>query len=230
MRCEIILGLKIDLMNVRVVLSISASSDIDPTQPIAIVIAIVIAISIGYRMMWARPGNIRRDLGNCPARQLESIASRRLRIAIAIAMAQGATPMSFPVLSTCGAPGRLPMTHPQRLLAGGTPAPQWPSSERRKYAGKLWCARLARRPILEGFQTGVIPRAGAVRRRSVAQIEKNGGAEPRRCAVENSRQCEGASTAARGSTSYPRPVQSRRPSGPWQSRHRNDVSAGWTPW
>ena len=63
------------------------------------------------------------------------------------------------------------MTNPQRLLAGGTPAPHWrrvPS----KNAGKVWCARLARMPIIEGYQVGVIPWVGAASRRGGAQGDK----------------------------------------------------------
>ena len=39
----------------------------------------------------------------------------------------------------------------------------------RREAGKVWCARLARTPTIEGFQSDVIPREGPARRRGGAQ-------------------------------------------------------------
>jgi hypothetical protein len=35
---------------------------------------------------------------------------------------------------------------------GETPAPQWPLADRGGFAGKVWCARLARMPIFEGYE------------------------------------------------------------------------------
>ena len=48
-------------------------------------------------------------------------------------------------------------------------APHWPRANTRREAGKVWCARLARTPTIEGFQSDVIPREGPARRRGGAQ-------------------------------------------------------------
>ena len=48
-------------------------------------------------------------------------------------------------------------TPPQQLLAGGTPAPHRTRTDGRGFAGKVWCARLARMPDSEGNHRGVIP-------------------------------------------------------------------------